>query len=75
MRIDYCPGCGKAGLHYERYLEDSKFNPESGRYEYEDTPERLENLLYRELNKKWCPRCKEWVTPINNPYIRGRSLQ
>jgi len=71
MRIDHCPGCGKAGLFYERHVEVSHYNPETKRYEYADTPERQENLLYRELNMKWCPRCKEWDTPIDKPYTGG----
>ena len=48
MDVDFCPNCKKAGLRYE--------DPE-GHYPSDYVP--LKNYGA----KKWCPRCKIWVSP------------
>lgn len=57
MRIDYCPNCNKAGLKYRNDKDDYM------------------NLIPNHYanRKKWCPRCKVWVEPINKPYIGSKG--
>lgn len=65
MRIDYCPKCNKAGLKHDRYPRSVYSNPPI----FNTLEQRIENERYHQDGKKWCPRCKEWVIPINHPYI------
>lgn len=60
MRIDYCPKCHKAGLKYtEVTAEDPKgYGIVPNEHKWD----------------KWCPRCKQWVTPINKPYVGVRGV-
>lgn len=66
MRIDYCPQCKKAGLKYERIHIPSW---------YVKTPEQQaiwdENKLHQSNGKKWCPRCQQWVTPMQGEWHRN----
>jgi len=69
MRIDHCPKCGKAGLKIERYPSSPYSNPPK----IPTVEQGLENGYHWKAGEKWCPRCKEWVTPIDKPYIGGRN--
>jgi len=64
MRIDYCPKCNKAGLKVDRipipYWKE--LTPE-------ETAAKREAIDNNGRGNKWCPRCMEWVKPINRPYV------
>jgi hypothetical protein len=73
MRIDYCPKCGKAGLKYaSNWDAPQPYHFESGKvvndYELHYAPDGFGSA-------KWCPRCKEWVTPQNRPYVGVRGIK
>ena len=70
MRIDYCPKCGKAGLKYHNLQnKNPDGNTDQERF---DKWNKGESLTIVGLNK-WCPRCKEWVEPVNRPYVGVRG--
>ncbi len=80
MRIDYCPKCNKARLKYDNADgKDIEGHTQSERYGLWKeacangrSDEYLKNSTYG--LKKWCPRCKEWVKPVNKPYIGQRGI-
>ena len=63
MRIDYCPKCNKAGLKYER-IPTLAWKPDT-----RTEAEKEECNREHSLGKKWCLRCRQWVNPVNHPYI------
>ncbi len=71
MRIDYCPKCHKAGLR-EQDPKGFYSDGRTGKQRYEAY---LTGLKIIASNKKWCPRCKEWVEPENHPYIGIRGIK
>ena len=72
MKETYCPKCHKAGLKYHSNWDDPKF----GTYHFEDgiPIDDIRGIVapggYG--TAKWCPRCKEWVKPVNHPYIGSK---
>ncbi len=70
MKIDYCPKCGKAGLKYEN---EHGLDPDgrSSQSRYQDWVDK-KTVVSHYGYQKWCPRCKEWVDPVNRPYV-GKS--
>ena len=75
VRIDYCPKCNKAGLKHDRIHPISAFVPQLQAYRYrpEDTIFLQENEVHYLRGEKYCARCKEWVKPINHPYIGAKG--
>ena len=69
MRIDYCPKCNKAGLKYHSNWDDPNY------YKYHFVQGRVVDECVKigapngYGTAKWCPRCKEWVEPVNRPYV------
>jgi len=73
MRIDYCPGCHKAGLRYENEQgQDPSGKTQEQRFEaYQDARGEYQSA-YGAM--KWCRRCQNWVKPYNQPYVGVASV-
>ncbi len=68
MWISYCPTCGKAGLKYE---DPNGLDPEGyGPAQRHEAYKRGEISSYG--TARWCPRCKQWVTPNRKKALSRR---